>query len=1136
MDRVINKLTLPLTPSTKSSPAPDKRPVNIDLGPHYTVNKHVHKGVSGDDDRSLRHQVFDALDNNQGLPDSVLQEFRESGIPDHLTLANIQWLEGDAALEYLLGDKLASYKGHAQQYATGPVRSLLKRYESIRAGMWCTRDGVPYAKPVNPRPDPNKLGGGIKYETAPGAVASPELPHLTTWELQAICDRFGLAIDEALQAIKQQALELGGSSEALAQSFHGQLSDGYTLPREAFWAWWQASGNPIAIVEGFKKALALLANGLPAIAVRGITQWHLKGGIELHPELARFATKGRLIYVVFDQDTKAKTIANVRIQIRKLGAVLEGRRCKVLVPTWGSSEGKGIDDVIYGTQDEAESAQLSRLDQILGDAPTLKQFKRSCQTWAAFNNIKRYNTLSFPIERETEGQYLPELPPLQPGAIHVVAATMNTGKTYRIGRDYVQSALASGYHVLVLSPLNSLGQQTAKDWQIAHIHDQGANGKDQKEFWESIRTKPGVVLCPDSIAKLPQWFWDKPLLLILDEANQVTEHICQGDTLKSRYGVVNEHLSKVAKLAIESNGAIVLSEANIPDRAVKFWQSLSGAESVRCIRHRKQGSPWDCTVFVGMASGFRAELIAKVDQGERLLFVTTSQREAKRLEKVLAVEGRKVVRIDSETNEGGAFKLFFQAPDTWLEVNQPDILILSPSAKSGVSIQGGVPVGEAYFQAVWGYFPSLATDTHMQLLGRYRPAVPRVMFCPGFIRGTADESLFTPQAIKKRLKSNCQTLSTALELASTGDQDLMELEATILEYLAESKAVSGAQKSIAHDALVDRLEASGHLVTCLQTKLHKPTSELWKQVQEGIWQDEALELSQTQIESGQDADWAYRALDSIESTREIRLIAHKVLWREEFPGVSFDEPDEVYQALCADYGAMRRGVLLQARAENLEATKAEDKEHLEALLSGKVRALHRAPKNFAKAAIIHHLGLLDLLDGKSWSNRDPRAIAIKQKALKYSREINYYLRLTINDDQTPSEICNKLLKKLGLEAEVIGRPGPRGVARDKVYALENADNAVRMRLLKASRDRLSDSVSPICNKETDSYTNQGHAPSNPQAVGDRGGGWAPGCMVRVLATGVTALIEDIRDGLATLGTVTGELIADPVPVNELAPA
>ena len=100
-----------------------------------------------------------------------------------------------------------------------------------------------------------------------------------------------------------------------------------------------------------------------------------------------------------------------------------------------------------------------------------------------------------------------------------------------------------------------------------------------------------------------------------------------------------------------------MSEDGILDRAVRYWQALSGTLAVRCFRHRKQGQLWDCQVFSGKASGFRQRLLYRIEQGHRLLFVTSSQREAKRVDRVLYSKGIRSTRIDSETNEGGAFNL-----------------------------------------------------------------------------------------------------------------------------------------------------------------------------------------------------------------------------------------------------------------------------------------------------------------------------------------------------------------------------------------------------------------------------------------------------------------------------------------------
>ena len=978
----------------------------------------------------------------------ALDDFRASAIPDRLTLENIQVLSGQDALQVLLEDKIAESQ-KVTSYVTAGSRRWLDNYESIQDGIWVTSYGIPYAKPIHPRMDPYKLGKRIKYETPPGARAAPVLPQVDEMTAAAIYQRYGVK----------------------------------ALPGQDFWEVVELYTLPVAITEGLKKALSLIAHGIPAIALRGITQWHLKGNLELHPELQRFATPGRKFYIVFDQDIKAKTIAHVHRQTKQLGTVLDGNGCRVFCPVWDAELGKGIDDVLYQQGNEAQCW----LEGCLKPAPTLKQYKRNGQVAASLNAIARYNCLTFPIERRTEGDYLPMLPPLTPGTLHVVDATMNTGKTYRIGRDWVQAALRDGHHVLVLSPLNSVGQQTAKDWGILHIHDQGLTGAQQREFWQAAKAKPGLVLCPDSIAKLPEWFWSQPVLLVVDEGNQVTEHICQGDTLKSRYAPVLERVASAAKHAITSGGAIILSEDGLPDRAVHFWQTLSGTPAVRCFQHRKQGLPWNCQVFTGKDSGFRQRLLTAIQQGQRILFVTTSQREAKRLERILTTlptsppsssppsssppsssppssSSPTITRIDSETNQNGAFNLFFKAPDQWLQQHQPDVLILSPSAKSGVSIEGGVSADDAYFDAVWAYFPALATDTHLQLLGRYRPPVPRTIFVPPFISASADESLGSPQAIRNRLHQNLTTLAHVFDLPQ-GNAELAGIEAAIADYLSQAHTVSGRQKAIAQIALVARLEDAGHHVTTDTLKAHKATTQLWTMTQDQLWQDDAVDIATATPADAHTLEWAYRTLDSHESSREARLLAHKVRWRDEFPGVSFDDAEECYEALCQDYGALRKGVLLQARAENLETVKASDRTTTAAILTSAIRAPHRLPKTYIKAAIIAHLGLLEMLDGKPWTNQDKRAITIKQTALKYANEITYWLQLNVKATQTPCEIVNKLLKRLGLEIAAIGRPGPRKEKRARIYAIANLENPTRMKLLQAAREKLQGPVSDVSNKD-----------------------------------------------------------------------
>ena len=973
------------------------------------------------------------------LPTRILEEFRRSAIPDRLTLLNIEYVEGDAAVQLLAEEAIAQCQ-NVTSYITRPAQRILKRYEFARKGGWVSfgslMDGtpakVPCFKGFCPRKD---LRNGklkeVKYETPAKMRAAPILPLVDTQTAQEIYQRFEIA----------------------------------ALPGESFWQVVWRCGLPIALTEGIKKALSLIAHGLPAIAVRGITQWHVKGSRELQSEIAQFATLGRVFYIAFDQDIKPRTRRDVTKQAIALGEALEKCDCTARFMTWEVKAGKGIDDVLYNLSQAGIDA-TERLAQYIQTAMDSRTYRRFGKVAAGLEIIDRLNTCSAQRERRSEGDYLPELPPLRRGAIHAILANMGSGKTTRIGQDYVAAARSNssmgGSMTLVLVPNNSLGKQTALAYGLPHIHDYGTDKDSQSALWAEVFHKRGIVLCPDSLHRIPESFWQRPTLLVLDEGNQVIDHMTGGETLGSRYADIWQRFAAAARHAI-ATGAVVLSEASLTDRTINLMQRLTGCEDVRVFEHRRDAVPWDCTLYDN-PSGYRAKLLAQLRQGDRLMVVTSSQREAQRLERAISktTSGKRVIRIDSQTNEGGRFDHFFESPDAWLQAHQPDVLIVSPSAKSGISIEGGISAEESYFDSLWGYFPSLDTSTHLQMLGRLRPSVPRHIYVPPFILAGADEALLYPRAIARRRRANIEGIAKVfgidIEVANRSE-DMETIEDAILSYREVAIAVSGNQKAIARDALIHALESAGHQVTSRRGAYDAEVAELWKQVQEDIWRQEAQEIADIQLDPHQDLAWAYRALDGVDTSRKTRLEAYKVLWRDEFPGMLFDDAEEVYQCLIKDYGSMRRGVSLQAHAENLQAAKVADQAIAQSVLTADIRNPHQLPRRLMKATLIQQLGILSLLDGQTWCNSDPRAIAVKRAALHWSREIFYWLRLNIQESQTPSAIVNKLLKRLGLKAIAVSRPGKRGEQKERVYGIKDLDNPYRQRLLEASRGKLLETVS-----------------------------------------------------------------------------
>jgi hypothetical protein len=106
------------------------------------------------------------------------------------------------------------------------------------------------------------------------------------------------------------------------------------------------SADPLFIIEGEKKSLAVAQLGLPAIGICGIEGWHVAGAHELHPDLDDVGLHGRIVNVIPDGDVR--TNPNVYHAARRLGGALAARGAEanlVLVP-----EGyKGIDDYLAAT-------------------------------------------------------------------------------------------------------------------------------------------------------------------------------------------------------------------------------------------------------------------------------------------------------------------------------------------------------------------------------------------------------------------------------------------------------------------------------------------------------------------------------------------------------------------------------------------------------------------------------------------------------------------------------------------------------------------------------------------------------------------------------------------------------------------
>lgn len=868
-------------------------------------------------------------------------------------------------------------------------------------------------KPENPRTD--KKGKLVKYDAPKSVGSTPYLPPVDT------------ATRLKINALWKTEIPLDGP----------------------FWPHIKAHPKiPIVITEGAKKALALLSQGFVAISVYGVNSGYqtldkLAGKQlpqpRLIPGLEGLVGKDRKVYLAFDQDSKAETRKKVSKAIAQFAKLIESAKSKAFIMQWSSDKGKGIDDVLAGLP---ECDRLDWLKKTSSQALELKKWKRQ-RTIELSRAILSQGKLK--PNHKTSGEYLPTLPELKLGAVNVIDAPMGSGKTVRVVADWMKPFIQSGGVVLWLAPLNSLGRQTSLMAKIPHVHDYFNDENGQKALRAQISYDGGLVstqVNPRNLGLMPK---NRPLLLVLDEAAQSLDTLAEGGTTKGRWAQAWEDLIELMQRAA-SNGAIVLAEDGLKEDTVSLVQTLAGTTERQVIHHEKTLTiPWPVEIGGGAPHGYRKELTTALEEGKNVFFVTTSQAEGVRLEEWAKDRHVDYERVDSETNEAGRYRTLFEKPDEWLEERKPQLLILTPTGGTGLSMQGGVSVEDAYFDEVWGYFPALDTDRHMQLLGRYRPAVARKIFVPGFIQPSYGECA-AQRKVKQQLEDEVSKFSKAggFSLSEEGIQSL-----AIKDFLAKRRSRRWAQKVDPTGSLAIALKERGHQgkvgVKFGESFSDEEISDIkdeWSEIKDAIAHQKSDFHAALKVEEEHDLSWAYEMLQKGDTTYENRCRAHKVMTAARFPGLNWDSSELWYEAQFApkrsethddgSRGPLAPGAALWAEADHYKALWEGDRNEAESLLQERLRAAHLLPQNAAKAALTAVFkSLVQKLLKKGEIHHDGAIVKeIKKLALLHADNIHRYWRLICRDDQSPQAITNKICRKLGF---VLQRSSCKRFGKSRVW-------------------------------------------------------------------------------------------------------
>ncbi|MGK7918246.1 MAG: plasmid replication protein, CyRepA1 family [Prochloraceae cyanobacterium] len=531
------------------------------------------------------------------------------------------------------------------------------------------------------------------------------------------------------------------------------------LPIAVYQPYFQSQTTEIGLTEGvsFKPYLASLKLNMPVLGASG-------GNFASSPQtLKQYLKQLGALSVILYPDAGAVINFNVIRTYQKTFALLEKWGYQVKVAWWNQID-KSSPDIDEISPQHLEKISYLNTQEFLSLAwyeQTKVKIKNNYKKLKQFSPNCPINSQFFAWKAPTTGEIL------------AVKSGLGTGKSTWISRLLSKDFADSG--CIGLGHRNSLLLQSCARWQGFH-HFHYHNGKNLLDVPNSR-----LLLCVDSLIHFQEHQFDDKILII-DEAVSVIRHLLTGQTAVKKK---RKQILKLFEQAVRRCKLVILLDGMMADWVVEYVQKLAGASKgkVTKVENLFPTQPKQIEFLQGevdLSDPFkiheRSYYIQKLLQSQRPFIATDSQIYAESLEQLLQRSGKlSGLRIDSVTladrgEVGEKVRAFLQNPDRWLECNQPDYLIISPTAQDGIDISI-----KNYFDRAFGFFFHLHTDAQMQMLGRLRDRIPKYfVWCAQFINtGQKRQLLSLSELQQERIEFLRRDLEDALKVGNS--QQIIEI-------------------------------------------------------------------------------------------------------------------------------------------------------------------------------------------------------------------------------------------------------------------------------------------------------------------------------------------------------------------------
>ncbi|BDA71611.1 hypothetical protein CAL7716_057770 [Calothrix sp. PCC 7716] len=948
------------------------------------------------------------------------KEWSESAVDPEIIALNVKTLMGDEAYEYLIPDPDAFT---LRVHPDAQWRNIRPRYEHLENGGWWVSGADPlngYSpmlwgsfKPSTPRKkrdDENKI---IKYEHPAGATRRAIFLNVPLYIWEKISECHGIPMPPS---ITKNGVNI-----------YSECVDEY-IPEISFWEWVHLYNLPVTLVEGAKKAGALLTAGYVAIALPGVNGGYTSTKDEtgkviqraLIPELKHFATQDREVNICFDYEDRPVQIQSMNAAIGGLNFLFVSCGCTVTITSLPGKE-KGVDDFIAARGTGA----YDRIHAAL-----------SFDEWTA-RGLSRLTKVSVTINQ----QFLGKMQFPVGAKLVAVQSGKGTGKTERL-IDEVASRTRAGLPTILLTHRIQLGKSICERIGLDYV----------TEVNDGTRTYFGFGLCVDSLHPESQACFNaenwKDALVIVDECEQVFWHLLTASTeIKKHRTEVISQLGALFRNALTStDGGVILLDADLTDLSIDFVLGLAEVEGIKpwVVLNEWKPSTGRQVFYYEKPTYLLSALENDVKAGKKVFVVTQAQKEKSKYGTInLETRWRqkfpnlRILRIDSDSIREPGHPAYGCISKLNEILTQYDIVICSPTIETGVSIDI-----KGHFASIWAFFQGVSpVNSACQSVARLRELVPLHVFAaPRGLSFVGNQSTNH----KSLIAGQTRVFKSGLSLINFDGEDSYTFNPTALTMWGKM----GARVNCGMDnycvSILSALELEGHTVTEAPVE-NLPSPDLDKQIAGEIKATkEDNHIAYCEAVAGKDISEMtiseYEALQAKKAkTPEERQIERKFeLSQRYLVDVNSDlvalDDDGLYPALRLHY------YLTIGRPFLIE----RDKKVVENMLNEGSNRLFIPDVNRSlwsnSVATLEFLGIPAILaqTDRVFRGADEDMQALLSKALQFRNQIKDLLGVQISKNATPIEVLRQLIKKIGLKLKVRGRDGAG--ERQRFYSIKNPND------------------------------------------------------------------------------------------------